>query len=199
MRGEPEGMVSIPREMSLSAGWGSLEDDLATRYRTAADPGRGPRLHGRRRAGRFPLREACRCVRFRAAGPGAFALRSAVEAGQGAGAALSDQGDGLQPGVAAASAVKEALIALFAEIQRREATLEGGYEGWEPVLDRIARGMLELVRDVGERPAAVGVGRPGLVDLEKGETRFLPNLPTQWRDVPWRGFSANGWGRPCIS
>lgn len=59
----------------------------------------------------------------------------------------------------------------------------GGYDGWEPVLDRIARGILELAREVGERPAAVGVGCPGLVDLEKGETRFLPNLPGQWRDV----------------
>lgn len=64
-------------------------------------------------------------------------------------------------------------------------TLEGGgYEGWEPVLERIAEGMLELQRDLGELPASVGVGCPGWVDLEKGETRFLPNLPGQWRDVP---------------
>jgi glucokinase len=31
---------------------------------------------------------------------------------------------------------------------------------------------------------AVGMGAPGLVDLERGVTKFLPNLPTQWRDVP---------------
>ena len=60
----------------------------------------------------------------------------------------------------------------------------GGYEGWEPVLDRIAKGILELAREVGERPVAVGVGCPGWVDLDAGITRFLPNLPTQWRDVP---------------
>ena len=60
----------------------------------------------------------------------------------------------------------------------------GGYDGWRPVLDRIAEGLLELEREVGERPSAVGVGCPGWVDVEAGETRFLPNLPTQWRDVP---------------
>lgn len=60
----------------------------------------------------------------------------------------------------------------------------GGYDGWQPVLDRIAEGLLELVREVGQNPAAVGVGCPGWVDLEGGVTRFLPNLPSQWRDVP---------------
>lgn len=64
-------------------------------------------------------------------------------------------------------------------------TLEGGgYEGWAPVLDRIGDEMLDLEREVGERAVAVGVGCPGWVDVEAGETRFLPNLPTQWRDVP---------------
>lgn len=60
----------------------------------------------------------------------------------------------------------------------------GGYDGWQPVLEQIAEGMLELQCEVGELPAAVGVGCPGWVDLDKGETRFLPNLPGQWRDVP---------------
>ncbi|MCY3928972.1 MAG: ROK family protein [Acidobacteria bacterium] len=60
----------------------------------------------------------------------------------------------------------------------------GGYDGWEPMLDRIAEGLLELEREVGRRPAAVGVGCPGWVDLKGGVTRFLPNLPSQWRDVP---------------
>lgn len=68
---------------------------------------------------------------------------------------------------------------------RGRRTLEGGgYDGWQPVLERIADEMLDLQREAGERPAAVGVGCPGWVDLEQGETRFLPNLPGQWRDVP---------------
>ena len=60
----------------------------------------------------------------------------------------------------------------------------GGYDGWQPALDRIAEGMVDLQREAGEGPAAIGVGCPGWVDLEQGETRFLPNLPGQWRDVP---------------
>ncbi len=51
MTDEPERAMRIPREMSLSACWGSLEDDLATQHRTASDPGRGPRLHCRQFAG----------------------------------------------------------------------------------------------------------------------------------------------------
>ncbi len=60
----------------------------------------------------------------------------------------------------------------------------GGYDPWQSVLDRIAEGLLELIREVGQRPAAVAVGCPGWVDLETGVSRFLPNLPGQWRDVP---------------
>ena len=33
-------------------------------------------------------------------------------------------------------------------------------------------------------PASIGIGVPGLVDIARGWVRFLPNLPTQWRDVP---------------
>jgi glucokinase len=53
-------------------------------------------------------------------------------------------------------------------------------EGPAAVLARIA----ELVRDLGGAPAAVGGGIPGLLDLERGQTLFLPNFPTQWRGVP---------------
>ena len=56
----------------------------------------------------------------------------------------------------------------------------------KPVLD----GLVELIRklhggvpDVGPL-VGVGVGVPGLVDLASGVTKFLPNLPTQWRNVP---------------
>lgn len=30
----------------------------------------------------------------------------------------------------------------------------------------------------------VGVGVPGVIDMDKGRTLFLPNLPGQWRNVP---------------
>ena len=54
------------------------------------------------------------------------------------------------------------------------------HEGPQAVLGRIA----ELVRELGGKPAAVGVGVPGNLDLERGCSLFLPNFPTQWRDVP---------------
>jgi len=62
------------------------------------------------------------------------------------------------------------------------------HEGPEAVLRRVA----ELVRELSSRarrePEALGMGVPGLADLKEGRTLFLPNLPTQWRDVPVRGL-----------
>lgn len=85
--------------------------------------------------------------------------------------------------VGLALGVVDAAAGEFRLVARRD--LEGGgYDGWQPVLDRIGEGLLELTREVGEPPAAIGVGCPGWVDLEAGVTRFLPNLPGQWRDVP---------------
>ena len=40
------------------------------------------------------------------------------------------------------------------------------------------------------------MGVPGLVDLAAGATTFLPNLPTQWRDVPVRDMLAPQIGCP---
>ena len=37
---------------------------------------------------------------------------------------------------------------------------------------------------------------PGLVDLATGTTKFLPNLPTQWRDVPLRDALFKRFGIP---
>ncbi|MBM3795461.1 MAG: ROK family protein [Acidobacteria bacterium] len=58
------------------------------------------------------------------------------------------------------------------------------HEGPAAVLERIAATIDRLAARTGQRPAAVGLGAPGLVDVPTGVTRFLPNLPTQWRDVP---------------
>jgi len=58
------------------------------------------------------------------------------------------------------------------------------HEGPARVLDRIAALVNTLRRQAGSPPAALGMGCPGLVDVKNGVTRFFPNLPTQWRDVP---------------
>lgn len=59
------------------------------------------------------------------------------------------------------------------------------HEGPEAVLERIAGLVLDQARESG-RPAALGMGVPGLADLQNGVTKFLPNLPTQWENVPVR-------------
>jgi glucokinase len=62
------------------------------------------------------------------------------------------------------------------------------HEGPTVVLERIAGMIQALGERCGGRPAALGMGVPGLVDLAQGVTKFLPNLPTQWRDVPVRSL-----------
>jgi glucokinase len=57
------------------------------------------------------------------------------------------------------------------------------HEGPQAVLERMAQLVNDLGDQAGSRPLAVGVGVPGLVDVPRGITRFLPNLPTNWRDV----------------
>ena len=57
-------------------------------------------------------------------------------------------------------------------------------EGPEGVLRRIAGALGEAAAEAGARPEAIGLGVPGLVDIAGGRTLFLPNLPTQWRNVP---------------
>ncbi|MBM3890226.1 MAG: ROK family protein, partial [Verrucomicrobia bacterium] len=54
------------------------------------------------------------------------------------------------------------------------------------VLDRMAALVNDLAANAKQKPAALGMGVPGLVDLKAGVTKFLPNLPTQWRDVKVR-------------
>jgi glucokinase len=60
------------------------------------------------------------------------------------------------------------------------------HEGPDAVLHRIGDLVNALSERAGAQPTALGMGVPGLVDLKEGVTRFLPNLPTQWRDVPVR-------------
>ncbi|MEW5956994.1 MAG: ROK family protein [Chloroflexota bacterium] len=70
------------------------------------------------------------------------------------------------------------------------------HAGPEAVLDRIAGLVFELAEQTGCRPAALGMGVPGLADLRQGVVKFLPNLPTHWRDVPVRAHLAPKIGCP---
>jgi len=67
---------------------------------------------------------------------------------------------------------------------RKEPTQS--HEGPEAVVRRMIRMIRRLAEQASATPAALGIGVPGLVDVASGTTRFLPNLPTQWRGVPVR-------------
>jgi glucokinase len=58
------------------------------------------------------------------------------------------------------------------------------HQGPESVLHRIADAINDLAKRQGVKPQRLGMGVPGLVDINKGITRFLPNLTGHWQDVP---------------
>jgi glucokinase len=89
-----------------------------------------------------------------------------------------------------------ALAAGDGRILREETVPTDAHEGPDAVLKRIADLTAKLAGAVGSQPAALGMGVPGLVDLKRGRTKFLPNLPTQWRDVCVRDILAPQVGCP---
>jgi glucokinase len=66
--------------------------------------------------------------------------------------------------------------------ERQVAT--NAHEGPADVLRRIVELVQSLTGEAQQQPLALGVGVPGLVDVQTGVTKFFPNLPTQWREVP---------------
>jgi len=72
------------------------------------------------------------------------------------------------------------------EILLSQSTPTCSHEGPNAVLDRMANLVKEMEEASGQEPEGVGIGIPGLVDLRAGVTKFFPNFPTQWRDVPVR-------------
>jgi glucokinase len=70
------------------------------------------------------------------------------------------------------------------------------HEGPAGVLERIAGLVLRLAAGAGERPLALGIGVPGLVDRQRGLSLFLPNFPTQWRGVAVRDTLSARLGYP---
>lgn len=60
------------------------------------------------------------------------------------------------------------------------------HDGPESVVTRMAKLIEQLATQSRRKPEAVGIGVPGLVEIETGTTRFLPNMPTQWRGVAVR-------------
>jgi glucokinase len=62
-------------------------------------------------------------------------------------------------------------------------------EGHEAVMQRMGSLFLQVIDAAGMKRAdvgGIGIGVPGVLDLEKGEVLFLPNLPGTWPHVPLR-------------
>ncbi len=55
------------------------------------------------------------------------------------------------------------------------------------VMQRMADLVLQVLQSAGldkDDIGGIGIGVPGVLDLEKGETLFLPNLPGTWPHIP---------------
>ena len=76
-----------------------------------------------------------------------------------------------------------AIAAADGEILAEGRIATNSHEGPAGVLPRLAGLVSDLSARLGAQPRAVGMGVPGLVDVHTGVTRFLPNLPSQWRGV----------------
>lgn len=81
--------------------------------------------------------------------------------------------------------LKLALLDGQQRILARVAVPTEGAAGHDHVLDRMIAGIREL-RDAepGLAIEGIGIGVPGLVDMETGVVGDLPNLPGRWFDVP---------------
>ena len=72
-------------------------------------------------------------------------------------------------------------------VLRQESIPTRARDGHDVVMKRMGNFILDVIRESGmhkEEIGAVGIGVPGVLDLEKGETLFLPNLPGTWPHVP---------------
>ena len=80
--------------------------------------------------------------------------------------------------------------------KRLPTQVEGG---WEHVLGRVLAALEELLRQMPrERVLCVGMGVPGLLDIEAGVSRFPPTFPSG-RTCPWPPGWRSAWACRCSS
>lgn len=73
-------------------------------------------------------------------------------------------------------------------------------EGHDAVMKRMADLFLQLIRSSGiqkDEIGGIGIGVPGVLDLEKGEVLFLPNLAGTWPHVALRDTITGLTGLPA--
>ncbi|OGN96434.1 MAG: sugar kinase [Chloroflexi bacterium RBG_13_50_21] len=69
----------------------------------------------------------------------------------------------------------------------------------EAVMHRMANLILQVIQSAGlgiDDIGGIGIGVPGVVDLDKGKTLFLPNLPGTWPHIPLADTIARHTGLP---
>ncbi len=72
-------------------------------------------------------------------------------------------------------------------------------DGHTAVMRRMSDLALHVVEEnhvIMAEIGGIGVGLPGLLDLERGTTVFLPNLPGKWTNIPVRSTIAEQTGLP---
>jgi len=75
------------------------------------------------------------------------------------------------------------------------------HEGHDAVVDRMAQLIQQVIEGAGvglAQVGGIGIGVPGMLDMEKGLTLFLPNLPGTWPRVPLAPRIAEALGLPTF-
>ncbi|HVS65577.1 MAG TPA: ROK family protein [Thermoanaerobaculia bacterium] len=93
--------------------------------------------------------------------------------------------------------IKVALCTECGEVVAESQAPTESERGPEAVVETMAGLVAEAAAGQGQL-RGVGVGCPGLVDRAAGVTRFLPNLPGQWRDVPVGRMLGDRLGAPVF-
>jgi glucokinase len=87
------------------------------------------------------------------------------------------------------------------EVLRQMSIPTQAREGHNAVMRRMADLFLQVIKATGMRRddiGGIGIGVPGVLDLEKGETLFLPNLPGTWPHVSLQDIITDLTGLPTV-
>jgi glucokinase len=84
--------------------------------------------------------------------------------------------------------IKAALVdTATGEISETTSIPTHAREGYDSVIAQmgvLVDRILEAAKLEKAKVGGIGVGVPGAIDMDRGRTLFLPNLPGQWRNVP---------------
>jgi glucokinase len=82
--------------------------------------------------------------------------------------------------------IKFALIDNDGQVLHSSRCKTDADEGYDAVMQRMVAGAQEMIAFASDDQIirAVGVAVPGVIDMDRGYTIFLPNLPGDWPNVP---------------